>query len=192
MTRREACGPESTARAARIILDGGVVAFPTDTVYGLGCDPYNREAVDRIYHIKRRDRSKPLPVLACDADTASGISRMGAGAARLAARHWPGPLTMILEVTDRALAASMCLEDGVAVRVPGGACAPALLEGCGMVVGTSANVSGEPSPVRAEDVRIECDLLLDGGICGGMPSTIVDARIDPVKLVRRGSLEITP
>ena len=192
MTGGEACGPESMARAARVIRSGGVVVFPTDTVYGLGCDPYNREAVDRIYAIKRRDRSKPLPVLVCNADTASGISRMGAGAARLAARHWPGPLTMILDVTDRALAASMGLEDGVAVRVPGGACASALLKECGMVVGTSANVSGEPSPVRAEDVRIECDLLVNGGICGGVPSTIVDARSDPVKLVRRGSLEITP
>lgn len=192
MARRETCGPESVARATRIIRDGGVVAFPTDTVYGLGCDPYNREAVDRIYDIKRRDRSKPLPVLVCDADMAAGISRMAAGAARLAARYWPGPLTMILDVTDAALAASMGLEDGVAVRVPGGACAPLLLEGCSMVVGTSANVSGEPSPVRAGDVRIECDLLLDGGICGGVSSTIVDARTDHIRLVRRGALEIIP
>lgn len=192
MTRREACGPESAARAARVIRDGGVVVFPTDTVYGLGCDPYNREAVNRIYGIKRRDRSKPLPVLVYNAAAAAGISRMGTGAARLAARHWPGPLTMILDVTDGALAVSMGLEDGVAVRVPGGACAPMLLERCGMVVGTSANVSGEPSPVRAGDVRIECDMLLDGGICGGIPSTIVDARTDRVRLVRRGTLEITP
>jgi L-threonylcarbamoyladenylate synthase len=189
---RVRCGSGSAERAAKIIRNGGVVAFPTDTVYGVGCDPYNREAVLRIYEIKGRDRSKPLPVLVSSVDVAAGIARMGSDAAELAARYWPGPLTIVLEVADEDLAASMGLAGSVGVRVPGGGCVSALLEMCGMVVGTSANVSGEPSPVRADDVRIDCDMLLDGGdIPGGMGSTIVDARTDGnVSVVRRGALEV--
>lgn len=191
---RVRCGPGSVERAARIVREGGVVAFPTDTVYGVGCDPYNREAILRIYEIKGRDRSKPLPVLVSSAEVAAGIGHMGPGAAALAARYWPGPLTIILEVADAALAASMGLAGGIGVRVPGGGCVSMLLGMCGMVVGTSANVSGEPSPVRADDVRIECDMLLDGGaIPGGTESTIVDARTDGgMSVVRRGALEVEP
>ena len=94
---------------------------------------------------------------------ARGIGRMGDEAAALASRHWPGPLTIIVEVTDRALAGSMGLSGSVAVRVPGGRCISALLDTCDMVTGTSANRSGEPSPVRAADVTIRCDMVLDGG-----------------------------
>ena len=189
---RMRCGPGSAERAARTIRDGGVVAFPTDTVYGVGCDPYNREAVLRIYDIKGRDRSKPLPVLVSSVDVAAGIARMGPGALELAARYWPGPLTIILEVTDGALAASMGLAGSIGVRVPGGGCVSMLLGMCGMVVGTSANISGEPSPVRADDVHIGCDVLLDGGATpGGTESTIVDARTDGgMSVVRRGALEV--
>ncbi len=189
---RVRCGPGSAERATRTIRDGGVVAFPTDTVYGVGCDPYNREAVLRIYDIKGRDHSKPLPVLVSSMDVAAGIARMGPGASELAARYWPGPLTMILEVTDAALAASMGLAGSIGVRVPGGGCVSMLLDICGMVVGTSANVSGEPSPVRADDVHIGCDVLLDGGATpGGTESTIVDARTDGgMSVVRRGALEV--
>ncbi|MCE2509064.1 MAG: threonylcarbamoyl-AMP synthase [Nitrosopumilaceae archaeon] len=189
---RVRCGSRSVERAAGTIRDGGVVAFPTDTVYGVGCDPYNREAVLRIYEIKGRDRSKPLPVLVASAELAAGIARMGPGAAELAARYWPGPLTIVLEVTDRALAASMGLAGSIGVRVPGGGCVSMLLGTCGMVVGTSANVSGEPSPVRADDVHIGCDMLLDGGaIPGGTESTIVDGRTDGgMSVVRQGALEV--
>ena len=186
------CNAESARRAAEMLRAGGVVAFPTDTVYGVGCDPYNADAVRRVYRIKGRDASKPLPVLVRSAEVARGIGRMGDEAAALASRHWPGPLTIIVEVTDRALAGSMGLPGSVAVRVPGGRCISRLLDMCDMVTGTSANRSGEPSPVRAADVTIRCDMVLDGGAAPrGAESTILDGRPGGgLRVVRRGALEV--
>ena len=193
MTEKVRCGAASVMRAAQLLRNGGVVAFPTDTVYGVGCDPFDKMAVRRIYEIKGRDHSKPLPVLVSSTDVAASIAEMNPVAASLAARYWPGPLTLILKVTDASLTASMGLAGSVAVRVPGGRCVSMLLEACNMLVGTSANPSGKPSPISAHDVNIECDMLLDGGIIhDGVESTIVDARTNNAQVVRRGAAVITP
>lgn len=189
--QRAKCGSESVKRAARIIQDGGVVVFPTDTVYGVGCDPYNYDAVRRIYDIKGRDLSKPLPVLVKSVEVARCIGHMRVDATRLAAQHWPGPLTIIIEIADKRLASSMGLDGSVGVRVPSGRCIDMLLDTCGMVVGTSANASGRTSPPSPDDIEIDCDMLLDGGVVSGTESTIVDARVDGnTSIVRRGVLEV--
>ena len=184
------CEHGSVERAACIVREGGVVVFPTDTVYGVGCDPYNHQAVRRIYEAKGRDTSKPFPILVDTIQTVCRIAHMGPGAAKLASVYWPGPLTIILEVTDGDLAAAMGLSGSVGVRIPGGDCISQLLKLCHIMVGTSANISGEPSPAGASDIHVKCDMLLDGGRTPGTESTIVDARGTHARVVRRGALEV--
>lgn len=184
-----ACGPEAVSRAAKLVRSGGVVVFPTDTVYGIGCDPYNAAAVRRIYRIKGRTPSKPLPVLARTRADARRIADMNQVASGLAERFWPGPLTMILGLRDARLAEAMGLDGRVAVRVPGGRCVGMLLEACGFLVGTSANPSGSEAPGDPGSVLVEADMLLDGGaIAGGQESTIVNVSDGGVEVVRAGAL----
>ena len=184
---RMACDDEAAIRAARVISRGGVVVFPTDTVYGVGCDPYNSGAVKRVYDIKGRDPSKAFPVLARSTDVARSVAKMDSAASLLASRFWPGSLTMILEVTDRGLEKSLGLCGRIAIRVPAGRCVGLILQKCGMVVGTSANTSGRMSPADPADVSLECDLFLDGGVIpGGRESTIVDATKNDVAIIRQG------
>ncbi len=187
--RRVRCDERGAKDAARIIAKGGVVVFPTDTVYGIGCDPYNASAVQRIYRIKGRDPSKPLPVLAHSSENAARIAEMNGQARRLAAKFWPGKLTMILKAKDAELERVMGLSGTVAVRVPGGRCVQAILEICGYLAGTSANASGGGSisdPARAES--IECDIMVDGGAAGGIESTIIDLSGGEIKFARIGAV----
>lgn len=186
---RVACGPQAVAEVAGLIGDGGVAVFPTDTVYGIGCDPYNGAAVRRIYRIKNRDASKPLPVLAFSQREVEAVAEMGPVARAMAARFWPGPLTMVLDLADPALASSMGVDDRIAVRVPGGHCVSMLLETCGLLVGTSANPSGAAPPTDPDSVSVDCDVMLDGGaIKGGRESTIVDVKDDVACVIRRGAI----
>ena len=193
MMDRVRCDEAGIARAARAVRDGGVVVFPTDTVYGIGCDPYNAGAVGRIYQIKSRDASKPLPVLVDSVGTARSVSAMDERAVRIAERFWPGPLTIIADVTDAALAASLRLErgrDGIALRVPAHRCAQGLLGHCRMIAGTSANVSGAGStgdPDECSGSMSGYDMLLDGGTIGGSAeSTVIDTRAGRIAMVREG------
>ncbi len=186
---RVPCGPQTAARAASLISKGGVAVFPTDTVYGLGCDPYSGAAVRRIYRIKGREASKPLPVLARSRREVERIAGMGTVAGELADRFWPGPLTMVLNLLDPALESSMGLDGRIAVRVPSGRCIGMLLERCGLLVGTSANPSGAAPPTDPDDVSVDCDIMLDGGTAsGGRESTIVDICGGSVSVVRLGAV----
>ena len=192
---RVACDGAGIAAAARLVRDGGVIIFPTDTVYGIGCDPYNAGAVQRIYGIKSREQTKPLPVLVDSAATARRISVMDDETVlRMASRFWPGPLTMILDVRDGRLAESLNLDvhggDGIALRVPDHECAGRLLGSCRMIAGTSANVSGA-GPTGDPDACARAmrgyDMILDGGVIRDpAESTVVDARGGRVTMVREG------
>jgi len=187
--RRVLCNELGAEDAARTIADGGVVIFPTDTVYGIGCDPYNVSAVQRIYDIKGRDASKQMPILVHSVENVAEIAEFNAPAKRLAAKFWPGRLTMILKITDDELRKSMSLGKTAAVRVPGCRCILAILEKCRYLVGTSANISGSGAisdPVRAES--IECDILVDGGATKGIESTIIDLSESGIKFVRIGAI----
>jgi L-threonylcarbamoyladenylate synthase len=182
-------------RAAQIILDGGIVALPTDTLYGLAVDPFEPEAVDRLYSVKRRPGGLLIPLIAADeAQVEQHVGRMSPMARRLAARFWPGPLTLVIEASPR-LAPSIHRGSGrVAVRVPDHAVARGLAEVAGQpLTSTSANRSGQPAPSTADEVEAaladSIDLLLDGGPTPGrLPSTIVDV-VDPSpRLVRAGAV----
>jgi L-threonylcarbamoyladenylate synthase len=173
----------------------GVVAFPTETFYGLAADPRSPVAVRKVFSLKRRPPDQPLPLIAASvAQVRDHVGVMTPLAERLASKGWPGPLTLILPAS-RHLCDDVHLGTGrVAVRVPGHAVARALADSAGhAVTSTSANFSGEAAASTAEEVSSAfgdtIDVLIDGGRTpGGLPSTIVDATSDRPLLVRAGML----
>lgn len=201
--RTVGCGGDGIGEASRHVAAGGLIAFPTDTVYGIGCDPFDERAVGLVYAAKGRPASKPLPVLGASASSLSALAPLGGRAARLADRFWPGPLTIVARAAarpppGRRLAPQLVSGDGkVAVRVPAGRCVLGLLSACGPLVGTSANLSGRP-PCRtaaecAEQLGGSVHLVVDGGPSadadgggGGGVSTVVDADGGRVRIIREG------
>ena len=178
--------------AISAIRAGGVVAVPTDTLYGLAADPRSAAAVDAIFFLKGRAAEKGLPLIASDVDQVVAITEMGPVARRVAEAFWPGPLTILLK-SNVVFAPNVSGGEGVvAIRVPDDAVARALARGAGHVLtATSANRSGQPATADPDVVaRTLPDLLvlIDAGPCpGGAPSTIVDLSDEP-RLVRDGAV----
>jgi L-threonylcarbamoyladenylate synthase len=165
--------------AAEVLERGGVVAYPTDTLYGLAVDPRSDEAVTRLFAIKDRDRESAIALIASDAAQAEQAGAFGPAERRLAARLWPGPITIVV---PRAPGMSALLSprfDTLGVRVPAHAVATALPRAFGScITATSANLSDRPAAITADEVAAalgdSVDLLLDGGPApGGPPSTVV-------------------
>jgi L-threonylcarbamoyladenylate synthase len=183
-------------RAAELLRAGGLVAFPTETVYGLGARADDASAVRRIYEAKGRPANNPSIVHVVDADAAFALAAHVPDVARaLAARHWPGPLTLILQVAPGAVAAEVTARGTtIAVRVPAHPVALALLRASRLpLAAPSANRSTSISPTTAQHVQKSLgdrvDLILDGGPTGfGIESTIIDATTSPVRVLRRGSI----
>jgi L-threonylcarbamoyladenylate synthase len=198
--RRVFVDPDSPQRdaiqeAATWIVNGGVVAIPTDTLYGLGADPFSAAAVARVFVVKGRSAERALPLIAADAaQIAAHLGRLPRDAERLAARFWPGPLT-VLVAAPRSLATDVTGGTGkVGVRVPADRVARAVCAAVGRpITATSANVSGDSAtsdPAQVERMLGDrIDLLIDAGQTrGGAPSTIVDATGDRPALVRAGAI----
>lgn len=198
-TKLVAADEAAIAMAAAIIRQGGLVAFPTETVYGLGADAGNAAAVARIFEAKGRPRLNPLIVHVADLAGAEKLCLFDDRAGRLAAAFWPGPLTLVLPMRDGAPIASLVTAGlaTLAVRVPAHGIAQALLRAAGVpVAAPSANPSGRISPTRAEHVRDGLpglvDLILDGGPTEmGLESTIVACADGPPLLLRLGGLDRT-
>ena len=187
---------ESVAAAARLLRDGGLVAFPTETVYGLGGDATNERAVAAIFEAKGRPRFNPLIAHVLDAAEARTFVAWNDTAERLAARFWPGALTLVLpRLQDSALSllASAGL-DTAAIRAPAHPVAQALIRAAGRPIsGPSANRSGTVSPTRAEHVAESLGervpMILDGGPClVGVESTVLDLTTSPPTLLRPGGV----
>ena len=184
---------ENIRKAAVIIRLGGVVIYPTDTVYGLGCDPANVDATRRICEIKGR-ADKPLPLACSDVETARRIVEFNPIAERLAERFWPGPLTMVLPArVDYPIWVTHGART-LGVRVPDHQVARRLakLSG-GVIVSTSANKSGDPPPKTAqeaaEQIGEEVDLILDAGPAPlRQPSTVIDLSGDELWIIRPGPI----
>lgn len=196
---RVSCNKEGIRQAVRVIKEGGVTVFPTDTVYGIGCDPYSKRAVEEIYKIKSRDVSKSVPVLAYSEKVASQIVDFDDATRRIVKKFWPGPLTVVLKLTDKAMRESLNLEDKIAIRVPDSKCVLEILKECHFLVGTSANVSGN-GPYTNPD---ECfknlqgyDIFVDGGTIPSMTvSTIIEVKEEVgdkddrrIKVLREGAV----
>lgn len=187
------CNDSGIKDAYGIIQKGGVVAFPTDTVYGIGCDPHNLNAVNRIYTIKGREKTKYLPVLAYSKKDIEDIAFFDEISEKIADKFWPGPVTLILRVKDKKIEETLDLKGKIAVRIPNHPCILALLEKCRVLVGTSANFSGQPSFSDPSELAVKFsgyDLLLDGGqIADSCESTIVEVVGNELKIVREGKIK---
>lgn len=184
---------EILRRAGKIIKEGGLVAFPTETVYGLGGDALNRASARKIYEAKGRPSDNPLIVHICRfEDIFRIVPEVPAAAGRLAEAFWPGPLTMILPKADSVPYETTGGLDTVAVRLPSHPAARKLIAySGGYVAAPSANLSGRPSPTEAEyviqDMDGRIDMILDGGKVGiGLESTIVDLTVVPPQILRPG------
>lgn len=184
--------------AAEAVLRGGVIAFPTDTLYGLGCSLFDVSAVEMVARLKRRDRSLAVISLIPEPDQAFGLaSDLSETAVRLITQCWPGPLSLILRAAPIVPVRVRGAGSTVALRCPKDTLCQRLLERIGgPVVSSSANLSGQPPAATADEVvRIfgnQLDLVLDGGPRrGNLPSTLVDVSDARPRLLRRGGLDVT-
>lgn len=191
-TLRVNCDSDGINTTVKSIKEGKIVVFPTDTVYGIGCDPYNKEAVEKVYRIKNRKQGKLFPVLGFSKNELEKIANFNEKANKIAEKFWPGQLTLILPLKDEKLKTSMNLENKVAVRVPNNSCALAILEQCNLIIGTSANVSGMESfvdPDECEKNISDYDVFVDSGkISSRGESTIIEISEDEVVVHRKGSI----
>jgi L-threonylcarbamoyladenylate synthase len=179
--------PEGLARAASILAGGGVVAFPTDTVYGVAVAHARPDRLAALFALKRRPVDRRIPVLARSLDEVAALGYVvDERARRLAERWWPGPLSIVLGAADGGAT--------VAFRVPRHDVALALIEAAGPLLATSANISDQPDTLGADEVLIafatqqdELDAVVDGGpVPGGVPSTVIDLTATPARVLRGG------
>jgi L-threonylcarbamoyladenylate synthase len=190
MTDRLPATDEGLRLAAGLLADGALVAFPTDTVYGLGCAASHPEAIDAIFALKRRPTDRLIPMLVADLDEiAAGTWDVDGRAQALAAAFWPGALTLVVP--------SLQTTSSQAFRAPDHPVALALIQGAGPLYVTSANISDEPETLDADDVLIAfatqndgLAAVVDGGrVPGGLASTVIDLTVTPARILRMGPID---
>ena len=185
--------PDAKAQVLSVLRSGGLVAFPTDTVYGLGCLAFDGKAVELIYAAKDRPVEKAIPILVGEImDTEKIVTEFPPVPRILALRFWPGPLTCILPKKP-TLPEAVSATSTIGVRIPDDVTARVLLRHAGPMAVTSANISGQPSPSTAEEVFEQLNgripLIIDGGRTpGGVPSTVIDCLSDEIKILREGPI----
>jgi L-threonylcarbamoyladenylate synthase len=186
---------EAYSRIASVIANGGVIAFRTDTFYGLGADPFNRDAVQRIKQLKGREGDKPILVVISDREqVARFISELSPAFDLLAGKFWPGPLTLIGQAAPEVPEEITAGTETVGVRLPGDDAVRTLVQACGgALTATSANPSDREPAKTAKEVRNyfndAVDLIIDGGDAeADQPSTVVDARDVEARLIREGAI----
>jgi L-threonylcarbamoyladenylate synthase len=190
----DAPDPTAIAQAASVLAEGGIVAYPTDTVYGLAVDPRNDEAVERLYRAKARDPGVAVPLVAGGVEQAFAAGTFTDAEVRLARAFWPGPLSIVVPAS-RIISGKLLGPDAtIAVRVPAHAVARALALAAGCpITSTSANRSGSPAASTADAVigalSDHLDAVVDSGAApGGAPSTIVRLTRDGPQLLRAGAI----
>jgi L-threonylcarbamoyladenylate synthase len=194
----DACNEVSTessiARAAALLTAGAVVAFPTDTVYGVGAAANQPNAVARLFRVKGRPPDKAIPILIADVnDLYTVVTECSETVTRLIAEFWPGALTLVLSKRD-TIPTQVSSTPNVAVRQPGLSLTRRLIAAVGVPLAvTSANRSGQPSPCTALEVMTQLNgriaAVVDGGTCpGGIPSTILDCSAEPPRILRDGAI----
>jgi L-threonylcarbamoyladenylate synthase len=188
---------EAFAHAVRLLRAGKVIAFPTDTVYGVGASGFNERAIEQLFVVKSRERGKAIPYLLADGKDLQLVAREIPEAARwLAAKFWPGALTLVVPASARVPKILIAGGDSVAVRVPNHPTTRALIDSLGApLAATSANISGGRDPVNAPEVLAQLDgripMILDGGATrANIPSTVVDVTVTPPKILRVGAISV--
>lgn len=189
----EQSNPQSTEIAQGILETCGIIAIPTDTVYGIACLVNEQQSIQRLYAIKERELIKAIPVLIGTLEQISSIAASFPSTANTLSQHfWPGALTLIVN-KHPDLPLGLTSFPTVGIRMPDHDWLRLLIRSCGPLATTSANISGRPSLTTAQEVLGELsgrvDLLIDGGTCvGGIPSTVIDCTLSPVKILREGGI----
>jgi L-threonylcarbamoyladenylate synthase len=187
--------PNAIPRALNILQNGGIIAFPTDTVYGLAAATFSASSIEKLYEAKTREAAKAIAVLVGDLPQVDLLTTgMSPSARRLAGRFWPGALTLVVPKHPK-LPPNLSPYPTVGLRMPNHLFALDLLKSVGPLATTSANRSGAGSTITPEDVLAQLagriDLLLDGGACpGGVPSTVVDCTQSPPVILRPGAISL--
>lgn len=184
---------EALEQSITVLNNGGLIVFPTDTVYGLASKFDRNDAIQRIYQVKGREQTKALAVLIAHVDQIKLVSSgLSASAMKLVNYYWPGALTVILEKRGDLLA-PLSMDHSIGIRIPDDPFVRSLAEQVGPLATTSANLSGFISATNIYEVMKQLgdrvDLIIDGGECtGGIPSTVVDCRADEIKILREGAI----
>ena len=185
------CDENGINKIANAYENGQIIAYPTDTVYGIGCNPFNKDSVSKIYDIKNREGDKRFPILGFSKKELEKIVEFNTIAEKIAEKFWPGQITMLLpirkEITQR-----ISNNGKLAVRVPNNKCVLSILEKCKLIVGTSANISGEKSILDSNECKTklpEIDILVNGGKITSLgESTIINFVEDKLEIIREGSI----
>ena len=186
-----ACNEDGISKIVEAYKNGEIIAFPTDTVYGIGCDPFKKNSIERIYELKRRDGQKRFPILGASKEELEVIVEFNSDAEKISQQFWPGQVTLLLPVR-KEISEKIENNGKLAVRVPGEKCILSILKQCKLIIGTSANISGEKSILDSNEFKDrlpEVDMLIDGGkIVSLGESTIIDFIEGKLKIIREGSV----
>jgi len=182
-------------RIGKILRSGKIIVFPTDTVYGIGCDPYNIESINKIYEIKNRKKEKGLPVLVSNFNRLNNFALIDETAKILIRKFWPGQLTLILNKVEKIPKILTGGKNTIAVRQPNNLIANLISNElkCGGIIGSSANISGEKEPITINEAidqfKNKIDYYIDSGVSEKkVPSTILDLTKKPPILIREGPI----
>ncbi len=182
---------------SELISNGSIIVFPTDTIYGIGCNPFKKEAVEKVYAIKKRDKNKALPILVSTIEDAKKLIKLNNIGEKLVEKFWPGGLTIVGRIKDDITLPQIITSNTntLAVRMPNHKCTLKLLKLCKYLVGTSANISNCKPLTSSSDIinsKLEgFDILIDGDITTiGVESTIVDISNGNAKVLRIGAIPV--
>jgi L-threonylcarbamoyladenylate synthase len=190
--------PEVVQQACEVLRRGGLVAFPTDTLYALGANALDPAAIERVLTVKGRHHGKPLSVLVPSVEAGAALAAsLPDGVQALMRAFWPGALTVVVRASAKIPSVLTAATGTVGLRMPAGAVAQALLAAfAGPIIGTSANKTGAADPADAKTVQKaiggQIDLILDGGrVALGVPSTVIDCTAEPARILREGAIART-
>lgn len=190
--------PRLIAQVVEILHHGGVICYPTDTMYGIGCDIFNQKAVKRVYQIKRRPKDKPFSFMCASLTNISSYGHVGNTAYRVMRKNLPGPYTFVLAGSKVVPKIMLTKQKTVGIRVPDHPICLAIIEALGNpVLNTSATLDDDDSPVRSSyDVDAifgkQVDLIIDGGPLIPVPSTVISLLTDQPEILREGKGDIKP
>ena len=185
------CDENGIKEIIRSYENGEIIGFPTDTVYGVGCDPFKKDSITRIFELKKRDGEKRFPILGISKEELKKIVEFNSNAEKISEKFWPGQVTLLLPIR-KEMAEKINNNGKLAVRVPNNECVLTILEKCKLIIGTSANISGQESILDSNECKTKIpgiDVLVNGGKITSLgESTIIDFIDDQVKVIREGSI----
>ncbi|PLX80371.1 MAG: threonylcarbamoyl-AMP synthase [Desulfuromonas sp.] len=188
--------PRQIDRIVETLRQGGIIVYPTDTIYGLGCDIFNHKGVKRIYQVKQRDPRKPFSFICADISDVASYCQVSNFAYKILKRHLPGPYTFVLDATRQVPGLLTTRQKTVGVRIPDNPIALAIVRELGHpLITTSANTAGDDPVNDPEEIEARfgksIDMVVDGGILMGDSSTVISLVDDHIEVLREGSGDIS-